>query len=397
MSSGRVLHINAVGLMAELEESLEPSLRRRPFVVANERLARAVVLDVSALAHREGARPGMSLAAARALLPGLAARPPRSELYRDAEDRLWRLALELTPLVERAGRGHLFADLTGTGRLHGSPDDAAQRLRSRILADTGLSPALALSSTKTASKVATRVFRPGGFVALSTAEEGPLVRRQPASLLPGVGPALLRRLALLDIDDIGGIADLDDTRAAAVGPRGRELVARARCVDDSPVDPRPLGSRSASAEAVLEPDTADPETLRLRLLSLSAELAFSLRREGLGFSGASVSLGYTDGLRASASACSGRRLWRDDEALALALEALGRARTRRVRVRSVALTLSRLGAASPELDLFEPGESRRSRLQSALDAIRLRYGSGAIEPCALAELGAPGPSGAIRW
>jgi len=382
VSSGRVLHINAVGLMAELEESLEPSLRRRPFVVANERLSRAVVLDVSALAHREGARPGMSLAAARALLPGLVATPPRAELYRDAEDRLWRLALELTPLVERAGRGHLFADLTGTGRLYGPPDDAAQRLRSRILAETGLSPALALSSTKTASKVATRVFRPGGFVALSTAEEGPLVRRQPASLLPGVGPALLRRLALLEIDDIGGIADLDDARAAAVGPRGRELVARARCVDDSPVNPLPLGSRSASAEAVLEPDTADPEALRLRLLSLSAELAFSLRRDGLGFS-----------YRGSASARSARRLWRDDEALALALEALGRARTRRVRVRSMALTLSGLGAAGPELDLFEPGESRLSRLQSALDSIRGRYGSGAIEPCALTALG---PSGAVR-
>jgi hypothetical protein len=55
-------------------------------------------------------------------------------------------------------------------------------------------------------------------------------------------------------------------------------------------------------------------------------------------------------------------------------------------VRSIALTLSGIGATGPELDLFEPDESRRSRLQAALDSIRGRYGSGAIEPCVLTEL-----------
>ncbi len=183
MGSGTILHVNAVGLMAAIEEGLDPVLRGRPFVVANEGSARAVVLDVSHLAHREGLRRGMPLALVCNLVPGLAVRPPRAELYRGAEERLWRIALEYTPLVERAGPGHLFIDLSGTTRLYGAPEDATQRFRSRVLSETGLMPALALSSTKTASKVATRVFRPGGFIALSSGEENLLVRRQPASLL----------------------------------------------------------------------------------------------------------------------------------------------------------------------------------------------------------------------
>lgn len=396
MGSGTILHVNAVGLMAAIEEGLDPSVRGRPLVVANETAARAVVLDVSPTAHKEGLRRGMPLSAALAVVPGLAVRAPRAELCRGAEERIWRIALDYTPLVERAGRGHLFIDLAGTGRLYGSPADATQRFRSRVLADTGLKPALALSSTKTASKVATRVFRPGGFIALSDAEEGPLVRRQPASLLPGVGPVLLGRLALLDIDDIGGIADLGDPEARAIGPKGPALVARARCVDDSPVDPEPPERRSASGEAVLEPDTIDPEIMRMRLSVLASELAFSLRRDGRGFRRADLSIAYTDGLSGYGSASRRRLLSRDDEALCLALEALERGRARRVRVRSLSLSLSGIEAAGPELDLFEPEERRRARLQSALDSIRSRYGMSAITTCAIAP--ATGSrTGAFAW
>lgn len=383
MAYGNILHVNAVGLMAAIEEALDAALRGRPFVVANEGAARAVLLDVSTTAHREGLRRGMPLAVARNLVPGLAVRAPRAELYRGAEERLWRLALEYTPLVERAGPGHLFVDLSGTARLFGPPEDAAQRFRARAFSETGLKPALALSSTKTASKVATRVFRPGGFIALSSGEESLLVRRQPASLLPGVGPVLLGRFALLGIDDIGGIADLTGREARAIGPRGPELVARARCIDDSPVDPEPPGRRSAAGDAVFEPDTTDPDIIRLRLSALASGLAFSLRKAGLGFRRAELILSYTDGLRGSGTARARRILSRDDEALGLALEALERARSRRVRVRRLRLELSGVESAGPELDLFEPEDLRRVRLQSALDAIRGRYGGAAIEPCAM--------------
>ncbi len=387
MGLGTILHVNAVGLMSSIEESLDSALRGRPFVVANEHAARAVVLDVSVTAHREGLRRGMSLAEARSMLPALPVKPPRADLYRCAEDRLWRIALSYTPLVERAGSGHLFIDLAGTSRLFGLPADATQHIRYSMLSDTGLRPALALSSTKTASKVATRVFRPGGFIALSSSEEGPLVRRQPAALLPGVGPVLLGRLALLDIDDIGGIADLSEREARAIGPKGPELVSRARCIDDSPVNPEPPERRAVWAETVLEPDTTDPELLRLRLAAIAWDLAFSLRKEGRGFHRAELGLTYSDGLGSRGSACSRQTLYRDGDALRLSLEALQRARTRRVRVRMIRLTLSGIASAGPELELFEPDDTRLSRLQSSLDTIRGRYGSASIEPCSMLTLG----------
>jgi DNA polymerase-4 len=381
MGSGTILHVNAVGFMAALEENFEYSLRGRPFVVANEGAPRAVVLDLSPQAHREGLRRGMVFSLARNLCPGVQTRSPRPELYRAAETRLMDVARAYTPLVERAGRGHLFMDLAGTHRLFGAPEDAAQKLRGRIMEETGLSPSIAISSNKTVSKVATRVFRPAGFVALSPNEESGLVRVQPVDILPGVGPVLLGRFRLLGIDTIGDLADLPENEARAIGPRGPELVTRARGIDTSPVDPEPPERRTVAGEAVFEPDTSDPEVLRKKTGALVAELAFRLRKEGFGTRRVLLELTYTDGLRGSGSAKASRLLTRDDELLTLALTALERARTRRVRMRRIEVAFSEIGAAGPELDLFEPDDIRLSRLQSALDRIRQRFGFAAIEPC----------------
>ena len=87
---GTVLHVNAVGLMAAVEEAKDPGLRTRPFVVAREAVPRSIVLDLSPEAHREGIRRGMMLSLALRHLPRLAVRQPRPELYRAADEALWR-------------------------------------------------------------------------------------------------------------------------------------------------------------------------------------------------------------------------------------------------------------------------------------------------------------------
>lgn len=384
---GTVLHVNAVGLMAAIAENLDRGLKARPFVVAREGAVRAVVLDLSPEAHREGLRQGMMLSFALRRVPGLVVAPPRPELYRAADEAMWRVGMSFSPLVERAGRGHLFIDLAGTSRLHGPPEDATQKIRLRIMEETGITPSFALASNKTVSKVATRVFRPGGFVALLPHEEGSLVRLQPVELLPGVGPVLKDRLSLLDIEDIGGLADLGAFEARAIGPRGPDLVARARGIDGSPVNPEPPERRCLRDAVTLEPDTAEAEVLRLRVVQLSATLGYAARRENLGVRKVTVSLDYSDGRGASSSTRLVHIATGDDEIAETAWATARRALDRRVRVRRLALELSELGAAGPELDLFEPGISKSARLQSALDRVHGKYGFPALTPCVFLSAG----------
>ncbi len=383
MAYGSVLHINAVGLYAELSELFEPELKGRPFVVAKETGPRSIILDLSPQAHKEGLKQGMLLSLGRRLFPGLEVRHPRPESAAAAEKAIHKIALSYSPIVEKAGLGHFFIDLAGTRRLNGQPEDAACKIRHDISSETGLKPSIALSSGKTASKVGTRVFRPGGFIALSPNEEASLLRRQPVSLLPGVGPVLLERLLLLAIEEIGSLADLSLGEAQALGPRGPALVSRARCEGDEAVDPSPPEKRVLKDSFVLEPDSSDPERLGTAMAALAYGLSFKLRCKGLGFRKAVVSLGYSDGSSGQGSKLSGRLLERDDEAMALAMQALSKARTKRIRIRRLALELSSVAPAGPSLELFEPGELKLSRLQIALDSIRSRYGLESIQPCGL--------------
>jgi DNA polymerase IV len=385
---GTVLHINAVGLMAAIEEAKDRGLRTRPFVVAREDVPRSIVLDVSPEAHREGIKRGMMLSLALRRLPGLAVREPRPELYRAADESMWRIGMAFSPIVEKAGHGHLFIDLAGTARLNGPPEDATQRIRVRIMEETGITPSFALASNKTVSKIATRVFRPGGFIAFLPHEERSLVRLQPVDLLPGVGSALKDRLDLLDIENIGSLADLGAFEARAIGPRGPDLVVRACCVDDSPVNPEPPERRSLAGSAVFEPDTAEPGLIRLHLAYVAATLGFAARKENLGPRRITVRLDYTDGRSGSATLRVSRLLTRDNEIAAAAWTATQKALERRVRVRRLALELSEFASAGPELDLFDPTESKSVRLQSALDLVHGKYGFPALTPCALLAAGA---------
>ena len=374
MSTGTILHVNVVGFMAALEEILDTTLRGRPFVIANRAASRAVVLDISREAHREGVRRGMLLAQAARVLTGLVVREPRVDLYASANQALGRICQCYSPCVEIAGSGHVFMELAGTSGLNGSPEDVSQKIRRAIFSQTGLRPVLALSGSKTVSKVATRVFRPAGFIALSPWEEDQLMLHQPVSFLPGVGVILSQRLNLLGIREIGDLAKLSNAEARALGPRGPELAARARGVDYLPVDPEPPERRTERGAIVFEPDVVDPELIRPRLELLASKLAYSLRRQGLGARRVHVQLFYTDGLSGSAYTKSSNILVRDDEIVHLACESFFRARTRRVRVRRISVELSSLSPAGPELDLFEPTETRLALLQSALDKVRTRYG-----------------------
>lgn len=354
MKAGTILHVNAVGLMASLEENFDHSLVGRPFVIASPSALRACVLDVSHVAHGEGLRPGMNLARARELVPDIIIMPPRHRLYEDVDKQMRQAALSYTPLVESAGGGHLFIDLAGTSRLHGAPEDAACRLKSEITRQTCLRPVIALAGGKTASKVATRVFRPEGFVALSSRDESLLLARQPVTLLPGIGPGLHTRLKLLSIMTIGALGSLSPAEAKAIGPRGPFLAARARGSEDSPVDPSPPGSRVLTTSHVFEPDSIDPREIVLKMTELIADLGFSMRTQHAGAHRVHVVIIYTDGIRSSATVRSPYARTRDNELVILASQCLDRAFSRRVRIRELEISCAELEASGPELDLFEP-------------------------------------------
>ncbi len=376
----QILHLNVANFMAAVEALRDTSLRGEPFIIAPAHNRRAVIIDVSEEAFREGLRRGMPLAPLGRRLKGMRILEPDYPRYSRAEGHLYKKVLSQAPLVERLEGGHLFLDITGTRRLFGESIDHAARVRREIASSMGLNPIAGLAANRLVSKVATRVVKPEGFVTVPRGDEESFLRHQNILLLPGIGEKLSERLNILGIEELGELARLpDDAVAAALGKRGTRLRDAARGIDFTPVSAEAAGLRRIREDILLESDTNERDEVAARLFGLAEEAGCRLRREGMSARRVEVSLTYTDGVRTSGNSRLASPSWCDRDFFDTAAATLARIMDRRVRVRRLSIALADLQGGNLQLDLFTPPEKiRRESLQRALDKIRGRYGDGAI-------------------
>ena len=158
-----IIHLNIADFAVAVERTLDRRLRERPVIEAPLGAPRAAVYDMSEEAYQAGVYKGMPLAAARRICREAHLQMPRLERYIQAMAALIQRARPFTPRIEPGlDDGHLFLDVTGTSRLHGSPEDVAQRLRRQICSDLDLTPIWSVASNKVVAKVATRTVKPLG-------------------------------------------------------------------------------------------------------------------------------------------------------------------------------------------------------------------------------------------
>ena len=118
-----------------------------------------------------------------------------------------------------------------------------------------------------------------------------------------------------------------------------------------------------------------------------------MRRDRLGARTVSISVMYSDGIKEGAVERGKHLFVLDSEILAVAERLYKKAVTRRIRIRSIRLSLEDLRPLAHEPDLFEPeilagtvggaacsagGVSKQRRLQEAVDLLQARYGAGKI-------------------
>ncbi|WP_456308305.1 DinB/UmuC family translesion DNA polymerase, partial [Roseomonas rosulenta] len=113
---------------------------------------------------------------------------------------------------------------------------------------------------------------------------------QPVTLLPGVGPAMAKRLAAAGFATLGQLGALAAREAALrFGEEGPALAARARGEDTRRVNPE-RETKSVSAETTFETDIAAPAELEAVLWRLCEKLAARLREKGLAAGGVTLKL-----------------------------------------------------------------------------------------------------------
>jgi DNA polymerase IV len=408
-----VLFVDPPAFCTTLEGLVAPELRTRPLAVAPPGADRATIVALSAEARLAGLERGMPVRKAQRLCPDLIVLPPNPKLYARASRALHEILQAFAPAIEPRGYGHAFLDLTGTGRLFGPPQDVAARIRREASERLGLPLSVGIATNKLVSQAAIRAERwTGGradgrtdgttsdepLMYVPNGEERGFLAPHPLDVLPELDAGMRARLEDYQLDLIGEVAAISESALCAVfGRSGRTLRARAQGIDPRPVLPP---ERQAEFHVVhtLATDTNDLGVLHQILRGMSERLGRRARGRSLTAGRLRLEATYAD-YTATARAVPLSAAVLDVELWDAARRAFGLANTKRLAVRSVALTLDRLMETEAQLELWTGGQAdRRSdgqtdgnindesarpadrpiALQHAMDGIRARYGAGAV-------------------
>jgi DNA polymerase-4 len=382
-----VIHINVTHFAAAVASARDPSLSDIPFVIAQPRGSRQIVLAVSDRALQEGICSGMPVASALRMVPALRVIPPDSTAGGKAETAMHEIAAQFSPVVQQDGGGHLYLDVSGTSRLFGPPIDCAVRIRNAIQETLGIKPAIAVAANKLVAKIGTRAIRPSGMAQIPAGDEAAFLTAQDIRLLPGVGPSIGRILAVAGFHEIGELAALDNHEVIALlGKRGLRLRDAARGWDISPVVPGKLENQSVQRRIDFAEPIGEVTQLRSAMTAATEDAGLAMRSELMGCTSLSCTIFWADGSLTTGTSRSPTALVLDAQIAALGWEALQQALKRRVRIRSITVTLEKLAPARRDPDLFtlDLGPSREERLQHVVDATRKRFGPAVLTHAAVA-------------
>ena len=377
-----IIHLNVADFAVAVERLSDGRLKNRPVIIAPQGAARAAVYDMSEEAFQSGVRKGMRLS--RALRRCRDARVVTSHFhqYESAARDLVKCALPYSPLVEMTDHnGHLFVDVTGTGKLFGPPPDVAWRIRKAMRRYMGVDPIWSVAPNKLIAKVATRLVKPSGEYVVGAGDEARFLAPVPLVLLPGMDRRDLEIFHTLNLTRTGHVAPWSaDQLHVIFGHRSGHIHNTVRGIDTTPVLAADRQRPVVRAEHAFGTDTNDPELLLGVLYALAEQAGRDLRQRKLAASTISVSLGYSDGGQAGSQVRTRQRVDSDPDLFELGRQALSKAWTRRVRLRHLQLACSHLVPPPAQMTLFEAPEDTAARsLMRTIDAVREKFGPTALK------------------
>jgi DNA polymerase-4 len=383
MNPRAIVHMDLDAFFVAVERLDNPGLAGLPVIVGGRPEVRGVVASASYEARRFGVHSAMPTATALRLCPQAVLVPGHRERYVALSRQVMAILGSYTPLLEQVSIDEACLDVTGTEAHFGMPGDLARALQAQIERELRLSASFGVATNKLVAKIASDYRKPHGITVVAPGQEAAFLAPLPLFRLWGAGPVTQRALSRLGAQTIGDVAALPLAELRArFGKQGEGLWRVAHGLDDSPVTPE-HEAKSLSREETFAQDVRDGERLRRELLRQSDAVAAGLRRHNLQGQTVQIKVRYADFSTFTRQATlpeptdSGPVIYA--QALALFESFWHPARA----VRLLGVGVSKLGRPARQLRLFEQADERQAHLDAALDRIRARFGSDAIQRASL--------------
>ena len=390
MADRVILHCDLNCFFASVELLRYPALRDVPVAVCGDPESRhGIVLAKNEAAKQLGVKTAETIWQARQKAPHLITLPPHHGLYREYSRKVNAIYGQYTDLVEPFGIDESWLDITNSMHLFGGDGKAiADQLRERLREELGLTISVGVSFNKIFAKLGSDYKKPDATTVIDRDNWQAIVWPLPVGDLLGVGRSTQKLLRQYGVETIGQLAAFPrQTLETLLGKHGTQLHDYANGLENSPVRPQHEAEpvKSVGNGTTFPQNLTRWEEVRSGLAVLSDSVAGRLRRQGLYCGGVALTIRnaqfrqFSRQVRLDAPT----HLQKDIYQTALALARQSWHAPDPIRALTVtALYLTDSADSFQQLDLLDGAaaqrEEKQERLEQAMDAIRGKYGKGAI-------------------
>ncbi|XP_061925763.1 DNA repair protein REV1 [Entelurus aequoreus] len=201
-------------------------------------LSMAEIASCSYAARQAGVRNGMFFGKAKQLCPTLQSVPYDFDAYKEVALTMYETLAGYTHDIEALSCDEVLLDASAlVAELGINPEDLAKAIRADIKEKTGCCASVGMGPNILLARLSTRKAKPDGQYFLRSEEVDDFIRDLPVTSLPGVGPAMGRKLAAIGVKSCGELRQVSLSQLRKkFGPRsGQTLFRFCRGLDDRPV------------------------------------------------------------------------------------------------------------------------------------------------------------------
>lgn len=278
---------------ASVEQMDNPALRGKAVAVGGSE-KRGVVSAASYEARKFGVRSAMSGYLAKKNCPELIFVRPRFDRYKEISNKIRKIFLDYTDLVEPLSLDEAYLDVTQNKKGNPSATLIAQEIRKRIFEEVGLTASAGISVNKFVAKIASDYNKPNGQKTVNPDEVVPFLEELPIRKFYGVGKVTTEKMYQLGIFtgfDLKGKSE--DFLEKHFGKSGRYYYHVVRGIHNSEVKPERT-AKSVAAEHTFNENLSSEIFMLEKLEIIAGELERRLKKHHIAGKTVTLKIKYSD-------------------------------------------------------------------------------------------------------
>jgi DNA polymerase-4 len=373
-----ILHLDLDSFFVSVERLKNSSLNGKPVIVGGA-ANRGVVASCSYEARKLGVHSAMPIGKARQLCPDAIIIKGDMKSYSKYSSIVTTIIEQSVPVYEKTSIDEFYADLTGMDKFF-SCYKWSSELRMKIRKETGLPISFGLAVNKLISKISTAEAKPDGQIHILPGTECDYIAPMNVAKIPMVGNKTANILYGMGIQTIQQLRDYPIKQLQLrLGEHAKGLWQKANAIDDSPVES--YGEqKTMSTERTFMEDTIDIKRVKEKLVGMTEELAFDLRKIEKITGCVTIKIRYAD-FNTYTKQKQITLTSSDNNLIRIVAELFDSLYDGKQLIRLIGIRFSNLINGSPQINIFED-TAESVNLHHAVDAIKKKYGSDLLKRAA---------------